>query len=206
MLRRIRSILCGLSLLLFVTLLIAWPFARRNPVGLWYKHTDTIYNSSLSIKTPHFYFVTIDGKQLSIGHWRHPKIFDLELTLLLLKYRAISETPAQITEEPFLKRDGVHTGPNPLYPWPPSVAARFAGLTYEHQHDASKAILVHRITLPMWLPLTLLAIAPAIRGYRLMLRFDRLRTGHCPSCGYDLRATPNLCPECGHATDAALSR
>jgi hypothetical protein len=32
---------------------------------------------------------------------------------------------------------------------------------------------------------------------RLNQRTDRLTRGHCPSCGYDARATPDLCPECG---------
>ena len=56
--------------------------------------------------------------------------------------------------------------------------------------------------LPCWLLMVLLA-APA--GFQtrsaVLTRRRRLsdRTKHCPTCGYDLRASPIRCPECGRA-------
>ena len=53
-------------------------------------------------------------------------------------------------------------------------------------------------------PLWLLALAAAVLPARWVLRHLNQGPGGgpglCPRCGYDLRATPARCPECGRAT------
>ena len=48
-----------------------------------------------------------------------------------------------------------------------------------------------------WHMALLLALLPALRLPALYLHRKRRRAGLCPSCSYDLRATPDWCPECG---------
>ena len=54
------------------------------------------------------------------------------------------------------------------------------------------------LMIPDWLLATVFGVPPAVAAIRLWRTHRRRRRiGHCRRCGYDLRATPARCPECG---------
>jgi hypothetical protein len=65
---------------------------------------------------------------------------------------------------------------------------------------------VAEITVPHWFLAFLWAVLPA-QHLRAIFRSRRLREhALCSNCGYDLRATPDRCPECGAAPAATAAR
>lgn len=62
----------------------------------------------------------------------------------------------------------------------------------------------HAVAVPHWLPALPSLILPAIWAVKRWRR--RIPPGHCKTCGYDLRASEERCPECGTAIPAATDR
>jgi hypothetical protein len=59
-----------------------------------------------------------------------------------------------------------------------------------------------RIEIPYWFLITLTGV-PAIIFLIRARRLKPMGPGRCERCGYDLRATPERCPECGAVPEAA---
>jgi hypothetical protein len=55
------------------------------------------------------------------------------------------------------------------------------------------------MTIPWWFLVTVFGVLPVVAFRRLR----RVPPGCCKECGYDLRATPDRCPECGAIPPAA---
>jgi hypothetical protein len=90
--------------------------------------------------------------------------------------------------------------PGPL-PFHPETAWERIGFILTHEHSGTKQDPyfddVRIFGIPFWLPTLLFGIPPLLMLRGMRRSTHRRALGLCPVCGYDLRATPNRCPECG---------
>jgi len=77
---------------------------------------------------------------------------------------------------------------------------------FEYDRLELGKVRIRRLTVPFWSLLVLTAILPLNRLRLIFRRRARRRIGLCPACGYDLRASPQRCPECGTAAARDGSR
>ena len=76
---------------------------------------------------------------------------------------------------------------------------RFVGFALSENWSPSGGIW--SVTIPWWFPALGFLIAPGFVWLRTRRRMRVTAEARCPSCGSDLRATPDRCPECGAAPD-----
>jgi hypothetical protein len=81
---------------------------------------------------------------------------------------------------------------------PRSALPRMAELRTPNMRPSAPP-LMRRITVPFWMVVAGTAVLPIRSAVRRRRSIRRSVLGICQSCGYDLRASPGRCPECGPA-------
>ena len=87
-----------------------------------------------------------------------------------------------------------------MMPHPPSFEFRYIDASH-----SGMDIRFYVIALPHWFLAALLAMAPALFLWRRLRASHRLHRNLCRNCGYDLRASPGRCPECGASSQQAAA-
>jgi hypothetical protein len=105
---------------------------------------------------------------------------------------------------------GYHTYPAATDAWDTAPTSwSFAGFRWMNYYNSFGTLGpgpdVRAFTMPDW---ALVLVAGILPGRWLVTRMRRHRhgPGSCRACGYDLRATPDRCPECGSVPAAKGER
>ena len=84
--------------------------------------------------------------------------------------------------------------------WPPEVTLM---MRLRPRYQKGPPVSSWLVAAPHWVVVLLFVGLPATKALAALRRRSRARGDRCVPCGYDLRASPQRCPECGAARTTA---
>ena len=184
--------LTGLSLILLLVL-----------TGIWMRSLRIV--DEVDYAVPWKSSVTMNGTAVGLGSWNG------HLEILLEYSRQSTSTVIQPRQgyrwTHCLLRQYAAPQDNPTWHFCGFYKAESLSFFNMALIDINKPDAVTKyFGIPDWLIAGLLILPPGLwlRGFLKRRRQHRL--GHCAKCGYDLRATPDRCPECGTTPMDGVSR
>jgi hypothetical protein len=183
------DLLCAASLLLFLCAIVLWVDLGRRRIGLSFSPTDHLQLAALPVEK------VLVLRVASIPWPISPRGFEIQRRNLSIGRDPLDGSDVGITASAGRPSSDWH--------W------ELAGLYYRHliypytsrsRGGAPYHWMDREVWIPYWLLAILFAVSPAwwlIVTRRRRIQKQRRLNGQCIRCGYDLRATPDRCPECG---------
>jgi hypothetical protein len=143
-----------------------------------------------------------DGEHFTIFSAEYGRFFVLRGKMVGRTITRIWPQPGRVTVKFFFSDGGNMINPFDV-PGPPLVSTSLGFFYRPVRFDAMDGIWM---AAPQWLVVAVcilvVGFGPAVR----LIREKRRRSlGRCTRCGYDIRATPDRCPECGTVQRAATT-
>ena len=195
MLRRLFTILSALSLVLFVATWLLWIQSYGNAFYPTFLHLSSSNRQTVATQ---------------FDPWSYRGCLGIELTHIHLYSDIIKQSQCYVGSIVCISgmRPGMWMPQVPGWSWEPmdSSGSRAVHIDEAHgfcfHHDLGTNSLygwysVSGFSAPCWFYLLLFTVLPAARLFYHRKTARRFRRGRCRACGYDLRATPDRCPECG---------
>ncbi len=189
--RKLAAIFLAVSLLVCVSVCVLWVRSY------WHgDRVDAFVKGSAYRQTPVWMFALVSGNGgfgISQTHGN--------------AYYTDEETWRRVLERNPERRRSYYRPQPAVYPqWTPGQSEwRWAGFqwTRSERLDLNSWSIQRSVVLPYWLPCLITAVPPALWMRARLVRSRSERRGLCPACGYDLRGTPQRCPECGREAATA---
>ncbi len=187
--RRLLNVVCLLSFLVLLAALAAWLLSYTGGLRrVWAAHYH--------LPNPPDQNLPYQSRVLILSGRRGGLLLDCIVS-------SMAEPPSTlVASEPF--SHGGDWGPYPVFP-------RYGNHTYHFEGWGFQVVTGSQtfpgvgwrrrvLVVPLWPFIALSASLPLVwwaQWRRRRLRWRRMAGGLCGSCGYDLRATHDRCPECG---------